>query len=75
MLKINVFSPPLKASTDCAALKWAGRAFHSSGATEQKARSPIVFRLVFMVLSELEVAERRERVERVESGGPMSSFK
>ena len=75
MLKRNVFSPPLKASTDCGALRWSGRAFHSSGAAEQKARSPMVLRLVFLPFSELEFPERSERVERVEVGGSMSSFR
>src|SRR4029434_4507824 len=41
-LKKNVFSPVLKESSACVALRWSGRLFHKRGAAEQKARSPMV---------------------------------
>src|SRR4029434_6505642 len=37
-LNKNVFSPVLKESSVCVALRWSGRLFHRRGAAEQKAR-------------------------------------
>ena len=46
----------------CGALRWSGRAFHSLGAAEQKARSPMVRSLVLGALRVCEAADRRVRV-------------
>ena len=45
-LNRNVFSPALKESSVCVALRWSGRLFHKRGAAEQKALSPMVRSLV-----------------------------
>ena len=62
-MKRWVLRPLLKESADCGALRCGGRAFHSSGAIEQKARSPMVRNLVFTGLRRLVFEERRLRVE------------
>ena len=51
----------LKDSTVCGALRWSGRAFHSLGAAEQKARMPMVLRWVRGGLRRFAVEERRVR--------------
>ena len=51
LVKRCVLSPFLKVSTDCGALRWLGRVFHSRGAAEQNARSPMVQSLVLGILS------------------------
>ena len=62
-LNKNVFSPVLKESSVCVALRWSGRLFHKRGAAEQKARSPMVLSLVLeMRRSEL-FADLRVQVE------------
>ena len=45
-LKRKVFKSPLKMLRDVADFKSEGREFHNRGATDPKARSPLVFRRV-----------------------------
>lgn len=63
LLKRWVIRPCLKASTGCGVLMWSGRAFHSLGAAEQKARSPIALFFVLGGFSRYVEVDRWVRVE------------